>query len=119
MRVYNLPLIMLRCLSLTALVETIFAIIFGVRKKKDILNIVLANIITNPPIVSITFACNIFFGLQIRNIILIILEIMVVFIEGVIYFKYLDYKKINPFILALLLNLLSYGFGELYNFILY
>lgn len=119
MRVYNLPLIMLRCLVLTVLIETIVAIILGVRKKKDILNIVLANIITNPPLVSSTFACNIFFGLQARNILEAILEISVVFIEGFIYYKYLDYKKINPFILALLLNVASYGLGEVYNYIFY
>jgi hypothetical protein len=119
MRVYNLPLIMARCLILTVLCETIFAIIIGVRKKRDIVNIILVNIMTNPPLVSITFACNIFYGIQARNILLTILEIAVVFIEGFVYYKYLDFKKINPFILALLLNAVSYGMGELYNYIFY
>ena len=119
MKPYNLPLIMARCLILTIIVEVLFAIILGVRKKKDILNITLANAITNPPLVSLTFACNLFFGLNARMILEYILEILVVFIEGFIYHKYLNFKKINPFVLALLLNIASYGLGIIYNYIFY
>lgn len=119
MMVYNIPLIMVRCLLLTVFIETIVAVLFGVRTKKDILNIILVNIITNPPLVSGTFAINLFYGIQMRNILEIVFEILVVFIEGFIYYKYLEFKKINPFMFALILNITSYFFGEIYNNIFY
>ena len=119
MNKYNIIFIMIRCLLLTIVIESLFAIILGVRKKKDILNIILANIVTNPLVVSITFAMNFFYGLKIRNIAEGILEIVAVLVEGLMYHQYLNFKKINPFVLSLGLNIISYGFGIIYNLIFY
>lgn len=116
---YNLPLIMVRCLLLTILIETVFAFILGIRKKKDYINIILVNVLTNPLVASLTFACNIFCGLNARNVLEMILEILVVITEGIVYYKYFNYKKINPFIVAILLNMMSYGLGIVLNSILY
>ena len=117
MLVNELPLVMLMCLSITIVIEIIFALILKVKTKKDILNILLVNIITNPLVVSIPVLINISYGVLERQICLLTLEIFTVLFEGFIYYKYLSYKKINPFILSLILNLLSYLIGEVINYI--
>ena len=59
---------------------------------------------------------NIFYGIRERNISLIFLEIFVVFIEGFVYSKTLKYKKINWFLLSLILNVASFLIGEVINY---
>ena len=86
-----------------------------IRDKKDILNILLVNIVTNPLVVSVPVLFNVVYGLFERNICLLILEILAVLLEGIVYKKYLNFKKINPFILSILLNLSSYLVGEIIN----
>ena len=117
MLINDLPLIMLRCLILTIIIEVIIGLILKIKNKKDILNIILANIITNPIVVSIPVYINIKFGLLERNICLIILEILTLFVEGFIYKKVLNYKKINPYLISLILNMSSYLIGEIINYI--
>ena len=82
--------------------------------KKDFLNVALVNIMTNPLVVIISIYIGLKCGIFYRNIFLVVLEILVVITEGYVYSKYLDYKKINPYLLSLLLNLLSYFIGEIY-----
>ena len=113
----NLPLIMLRCLVLTILIETVLAILLKVRDKKDLLNIILANSLTNPLVVVSSLYFNLFYGMVGRNISLIFLEISVVFVEGIIYEKFLKYRKVNPLLLAVILNGTSFLTGEILNYI--
>ena len=115
----NLPQIMATCLVLTIVIEVVLALILGVRDKKDLLNIVLVNILTNPLVVIIPIFCNYEFGLLGRNISLFILELLAFAIEGLIYLKVLNYKKINGLLLSLILNLASYFTGVIYNLIVY
>ena len=117
MLINNLPLIMLKCLILTIIIEIIIGLLLKIKNKKDILNITLVNLITNPIVVSIPVYINIKFGLLERNICLIILELLTLFIEGFIYKKVLNYKKINPYLISLILNLSSYLIGEIINYI--
>ena len=117
MRLNDLPMIMVRCLLCTIIIETLIAIIIGIRDKKDILNVILVNIITNPIVVTIPVYFNVRFGLLERNISLYILEILALVVEGFIYLKTLKYKKINGFIISLILNLSSYLIGEVINYI--
>ena len=117
MLINDLPLIMLRCLILTIIIEVIIGLILKIKNKKDILNIILANIITNPIVVSIPVYINIKFGLLERNICLIILEILTLFVEEFIYKKVLNYKKINPYLISLIINMSSYLIGEIINYI--
>lgn len=117
MLINDLPLIMLRCLILTIIIEVIIGLILKIKNKKDLLNIILANIITNPIVVSIPVYINIKFGLLERNICLIILEILTLFVEGFIYKKVLNYKKINPYLISLILNMSSYLIGEIINYL--
>ena len=118
MIINDLPKIMMRCLLLTIIFELIISIIIGVRDKKDILNIILVNILTNPLVVTIPVYFNIKYGLFERNIALYTLEIITVVTEGYIYKKVLNFKKINPFVISLILNLSSYLIGEIINYIL-
>ena len=106
---------MLKCLLLTIFIEVIVGILIGIRNKKDILNIVLVNILTNPLVVSIPIYVLVKYGYNYQIISLVILEVLTVIIEGFIYFNVLIYKKINPFIISLILNLSSYLIGEIIN----
>ncbi len=115
MIINDLPYIMIKCLLLTILIEVTIAILLKVRDKKDLINVTLANIITNPVVVTIPVYFNLRYGLLERNIVLYTLEILTVITEGLIYKRVLNYKKINPFILALILNLSSYMIGEIIN----
>lgn len=117
MMINDLPIIMIRCLIGTIIVEAVVALIIGIRMKNDLINIILVNILTNPLVVSISFALNVFWGLAARNICLIILEIVAIIIEAIIYCKYLTFKKLNPYLLAVVLNLSSYLIGMLINMI--
>ena len=112
MRLYELPYYMAKCLILTILIETLFAFILGYRKK-DFLNVILVNIVTNPIVSTVPVYFNVKYGLFERNISLYTLEILTLLIEGFVYKKYMTNKKINPFILSLLLNFSSYFIGIL------
>lgn len=112
----NIPYVMIKCLSLTIIFELLLAFFLSVRNLKDYLNIVLVNIITNPLVVTIPIYIQIKYGLTARWIILLMLEIMTIIFEGFIYKKYLNYKKMNPYLLSLILNGASYLIGEIINY---
>lgn len=115
MIINDLPFIMLKCLVFTILIEVVVGLIIGVRNKRDILNITLVNVFTNPLVTSIPVLVYINFSYTPYIISLIILEIFALVSEGFIYSKVLKYKKINPFIISLILNLSSYLIGLLIN----
>lgn len=116
MLINDLPKIMCFCLFMTILIEVIFSLIVGVREKKDILNIVLVNVLTNPIVTSVPILVLVTIGFKARIIMLITLEILTLFTEGFIYYKTLKFKKINPFLLSLILNGASYLIGEVINY---
>ncbi len=116
MNLNDLPIIMLRSLLCTIVIECIIGLIIGIRNKKDILNIILVNIMTNPIVVSFPiYALVRMHSLSARYYSLVILEIFAVLSEGFVYSKVLNYKKINPFHISLILNLGSYLIGEVIN----
>ena len=114
MNLNDLPYIMARCLILTIIIEVGIAIILGYRKK-DLINVLLVNIMTNPIVVTIPLYFNVKYGLLERNITLLTLEILAVLSEGFVYKKYLLNKKMNPYLLSLILNVSSYLIGEVIN----
>lgn len=118
MNINELPLIMLICLSSTIVIELIMSLLLGIRNKKDILNVILVNIMTNPLIVSILMYIT-YNRLFNTTISIIILEILVVLTEGFTYKKVLTFDKINPYVLSLILNITSYFIGGLLNNIIY
>lgn len=112
----ELPLIMIKCLLYTILIECIIGYIIGVRDKKDILNIILVNVITNPIVVSVPIYLMVKYNnIDLRYKVLLVLEILAFLVEGLIYSKVLKYKKINPFLISLILNIGSYFIGEVIN----
>ena len=111
----NLPLIMIRCLVLTIIIELVLALILGVREKKDIINIILVNVITNPIVVLTPIIIYLKFNSSMGRISLYILEVLTVLVEGLIYKKVLEYKKINWILLSLILNATSFIIGEVIN----
>lgn len=118
MNINELPLIMLICLSSTIVIELIMSLLLGIRNKKDILNVILVNIMTNPLVVSILMYIT-YNRLFNTTISIIMLEILVILTEGFTYKKVLTFDKINPYVLSLILNISSYFIGELLNNIIY
>ena len=114
MRISDLPYIMARCLILTIIIEVLVAYLFGYRKK-DLVNIMLANIITNPIVVVVPVYFNIKYGILERNIVLYILEILTVIVEGFIYNTYFNNRSMNTYKLSLILNIITYLAGEIIN----
>lgn len=115
MLINEIPYYMARAVILTVIIETCVSFIIGIINKKDLLNIILVNIMTNPSVNSITIFLNFYFGVFSRNVGLVILEILAVISEGFVYKKYLNFKKINPYVLSLILNSSSYFIGEIIN----
>ena len=118
MLISDLPKVMVISLACTIVIEVSIAFILGYRRK-DLINVLLVNVLTNPLLNSSIVAINVYWGLKARNICLYIFEILVVIVEGFIYQKYLDRRKINGYILSLILNIASYGLGLLINEIIY
>lgn len=115
MTIQEIPYYIIRSLILTIIIEVVVAIIIGIRTKKDIFNVILVNMITNPIVNIVPIALNVYVSLKARNISIYILEVLVLFTEGLIYKKVLDYKKLNYFLISLILNLASYGTGIILN----
>lgn len=115
----SLPLIAVRCLLLTVLFEITGALILGVRSKSDLLTVTLAQVVTNPLLVVISTLITVNFGIVPRRIFLAFAEVGAVAAEGLIYSKTLDYKKLNPYLLSLLLNGFSFFLGEIVNRLIY
>ena len=107
----DLPYIMLICLTCTIIIESIIALIIGIKDKHDILIIILVNIMTNPLVTSIPTYFYIEYNSTYRIISLIILEIFAFASEGFVYKKLLNYNKKNPYIISLILNICSYTLG--------
>ncbi len=118
MNLNKLPIILVYYLLITILLEVLLAFILGLRKK-DLLYVILVNIITNPVLNAITTFVYINYHYKKWIISLIIFEILAVLIEGLIYKKVLLYKKINYLFLSLILNIFSYFVGKLIPISLY
>ncbi len=101
------------CLVGTIVIETLIAYLIGIRDKKDVFNIMLVNLVTNPIVFSIPLLVASLYGTTKSKIIFYLLEVLTVVFEGFIYHRNLQYKKINSTLLSLLLNLCSYLLGLL------
>ena len=103
---------MLINLLLTIIIEIAIALILKVRNRKDIINIIIINCITNPIvnyfmlIVSYLISNNI-----IIYTLLIVFELLVIYSEYKYYKNRLIYKKINPIFLSFIFNIISVSLG--------
>ena len=96
-------------LFLTIVIELTASLVLGIRNKEDIYVVILVNICTNPIVVFIA-NCLILIGSNklIYNIIVIIMEIIVVFVEYIMYKKHLKNYKKSPLLLSLINNSVAY-----------
>ena len=108
----SLPYIMLVCLLCTIFIELLVALVLKIFDKKDLLNIVLVNILTNPFLVSLLNLVFLKLGENAKSFFEIIMEVIVFIVEGIIYKKYLKYNKLNPYLVSLILNASSYFIGS-------
>ena len=113
MTISYLPKMMLFCFRITITIEISISRFCKIKTPKDIINIILANAITNPLVVTIPFYFNIYYGVWYRHISLFLLEIITVFVEGKLYKKYLNNKQKNPYYLSFLLNISSFLIGTI------
>ena len=107
---------LIKCLLCTIIVECGLAFIIKLRGKKNYINIVLVNILTNPLLNIILLYINIFIGYKMRRFCIYPLEILVLLTEGFIYKKVTDFKR--PYLISLILNLVSYLLGILINMVI-
>lgn len=111
MPVSELPQVMLICLVITIVIEAVAGFLFGVRKPKDQLFILLVNVMTNPVLTSATLLSYLWLGSVGFHVTEAVLEIAIVFAEGLVYKAALDRR--HPFLLSLALNACSYFAGEI------
>lgn len=109
----ELPKVMAWCLALTLLLEVFAAAALGLRKR-DLLFVVLVNVITNPVLVSATTLICWFYGMRAYYVSLAVFEIAAFFTEALLY-KYALKPKLNPFLLSLILNVFSAMIGNVIN----
>ena len=98
-------------LVLTMALEAGFFLLTGKRDKKDLLLLLLVNILTNP-IVVLSFSLVVFYTDWNAHIILIPLELFAVLVEGFYYKKYGNSFR-RPFLFSLAANMFSFWAGEL------
>ncbi len=102
-------------LLMTIILELPIALIFGIRKK-DILLVLLVNILTNPAVVYLNLLlCGIFPRSSVY-IWQIPLELSVIAVEGFCY-SYFAKTASRPWLLSVVANCFSYGCGILINII--
>lgn len=115
----NLFKIMIVSLLATLMIEIVVALCLGIRDKKDLINVLIVNVMTNPLVVSIAFMVNLRHGLMMKRIAMIILEFLALIGEGFVYKRVLEYKKINGYLVSLILNVTSYLLGIIVNMVIW
>lgn len=98
-------------LTLTLILETGLFLLIGKRDKKDLLLVVMVNILTNPVVVLLYWLMALRTSWN-RVIVIVPLEIFAVLIEGYYYKKY-GRKFKNPYLFSFSANMFSYWIGVL------
>lgn len=100
-------------LLLTLLFEEGFALVWGLRGRRELVLVALVNCLTNPPVVLLYYTAT---GLWHWNAIpvTLVLEAAAIIVEWQCYRAYSEQVK-RPFLFALLINLFSYGAGCVIN----
>jgi hypothetical protein len=98
-------------LVLTIVLEAGFFLLIGKRDKKDLLLLLLVNVLTNPVVVLSFWLVALYTDWNAR-IVLILLELFAVLIEGYYYKKYGRSFR-YPYLFSLAANIVSFGTGVL------
>ena len=102
-------------LGLTVALEAGFFLLIGKRGKKDLLLLVLVNVLTNPIVVLSFWLVSLYTNWNIY-IALILLEAFAVLTEGFYYKKYGN-AFTRPFLFSLSANMVSFGAGALIQYL--
>ena len=96
-------------LSLTLVLEAGIFLLIGKRDKKDLLLVILVNVITNPAVVMLYWLGSLYTAWN-MNLVLIPLELLAIFVEGYYYDKYgRDFRR--PYMFSVGANMFSFGVG--------
>ena len=100
-------------LGLTLAFEEGFALVWGLRGKRELALVALVNLLTNPPVVLLYYTAA---GSWLWNpvAVTVFLEAAAVVVEWRCYRAYSEQVG-RPFLFALLINLFSYGAGCVIN----
>ncbi len=114
----DLPLVMLRALGVTILVEGAAAFLLGVRSLRRQATVLLCNVMTNPLVVSLNVLCTYFCGRAGYWVSLALLEAGAFCAEALVYRRDPPCKR-NPFALSAALNACSFLTGVVLNRLMY
>lgn len=99
-------------LALTLLLESAFALLWGIKGKRDWLLLLVANVVTNPIVVTLHYFVSSHWAF------ILVLEVFAVVAEWLAYRKW--GKTIRPaFLFSLCANCFSYFSGVLLNYVLF
>ena len=105
-------------LILTLIIEVTLALLANVRDEDDIFTVIFASVVTNPVVVFTVNMIMLLNNYLLTRVVIYALEILVVFVEGFIFKKYMKKLKMNPYLFALYLNGFSFLIGEVINIFL-
>jgi hypothetical protein len=102
-------------LILTLVIETGFFLLTGKHDRKDLLLLVLANVLTNPVVVLSYWIVALYIGF-IAFAVLPVLELSAVLVEGYVYKKYgRSFRR--PYLFSLSANAVSFAVGVIIHVI--
>ncbi len=101
-------------LSLVLASELSVSFLLGARTIRKLSTVALINVITNPLAVMLVLYLHVRIGTWPYSLILC-LEILIVILEGFMFSRFQMFKEKNPYLISLLLNLVSFGIGEIIN----
>lgn len=100
-------------LALTLVLEELFALLWGLRGRRELTVVALVNVLTNPPVVLLYHTAVGLWGWPAASV-TILLEGAAVAVEWRCYRLCSDQLR-RPLLFALLANLFSYGAGRVIN----
>jgi hypothetical protein len=102
--------IMIISLIFTILIEELFVLAVGIRRKEDLLLVLLVNILTNPMVVFLYQAANYYLKVDMR-VVTVLLEAAAILVEGRYYAKYSRNIR-RPMLISLCANVTSFVIGK-------
>ena len=107
----ELPAALVFSLTLTAALETGFFLLTGKRNKKDLLLVILVNVLTNPAVVLVYWLALLYTDMN-HVLLKAALELFAVLTEGYYFNKYgRGFKR--PYLFCVAANAFSFGIGVL------
>ena len=100
-------------LALTLVLEELFALLWGLRGRRELTVVALVNVLTNPPVVFLHHSAVGLLGWN-AAVVTAVLETAAVLVEWRCY-RLCSQQLRRPFLFALLANALSYGTGCVIN----